>query len=263
MVALVDYKETACSHVVIYGDPFTGKTTLAGKLAEKFNLKWFDLEHGISSAIRNVPKEFHKNIELFPIPDTKVNPIASETMLKVFAGGECKICLTHGKVACPICKATPDAVHTSFNLNTMTSEDILVVDSATQLSTSILSHIMRNRPNTAKPEWDDYAIQGRLLDVLYTQMQNCKANVLIISHATLVSTEDAKLKKLVPIGGTDNYSRTMAKFFDDVIYCEVGNKGHKFTSGTGGVLQAITGSKHGVSIETMAIPSLIPFFNVK
>ena len=77
----------------------------------------------------------------------------------------------------------------------------------------------------------------------------------------LSSAKSEKITKLVPIGGTSTYNRTFAKFFDDIVYCELLNGKHKFTSKTGASPQVITGSKSNIAIEDMAIPSLLPFFN--
>lgn len=260
MSALSDYAMEETKRIVVYGDPFTGKTTLVGKLAKDFKLKWFDLEKGISSVIRNVPKEFHGNIELFQIPDTKVNPIAAETLLKVLDGGKCVICEPHGKVSCPLCAKDTNAKFSEICLRDMQQDEILVIDSATQLSSSIMNHITRNQKAEYKPDWDDYSVQGRLLDKMFTQMQGGDFNCVVISHAALVSTENEKLSKLVPIGGTSNYSRTFAKFFDDIVYCELLNGKHRFSSKTGANNSVITGSKSNIAIEELAEASLIPFF---
>lgn len=258
---LDEYKLEETKRVIIYGDPFTGKTTLAALLAKQFKLKWLDLEFGASSIVRNVPKEFHKNIDLIQIPDTKTNPIAAETMLKIFDGGKCVICATHGKVNCPLCAKVTYAKFSEICLKDMQRNEIFVVDSSTQLTQSIMNHITRAKPVDYKPDWDDYSVQGRLLDKMFTQMQGGGYNCIIISHAAMVGTEKSeKITKLVPIGGTSNYSRTFAKYFDEVIYAELLNGKHRFTSKTGASPQVITGSKSNIAIEDMAVPSLIPFF---
>lgn len=259
---LTEYKDDERKRIIVYGDPFTGKTTLVAKLAEKFKLKWIDIEHGASSILRNVDKKYHSNIDLIQIPDSKVNPMAAETVLKIFDGAKCIICIEHGKVSCPICAKVPGPAMNEICLRDMQKNEIVVLDSATQFSNSVMSHIARKQSVDYKPERDDYAVQGRLLDKVFTQMQGGHYNCVIISHAALIGTEKSdKITKLVPIGGTTNYSRTFAKFFDDVVYCELLNGKHKFTSSTGASPQVITGSKSNVSIEDMPVPSLIPFFD--
>lgn len=261
MVALTQYVNEETKRAIVYGDPFTGKTTLVAKLSAEFKLKWLDIEHGASSIMRNVPKQFHGNIDLIQIPDTKTNPIAAETALKIFDGGKCVICTVHGKVSCPLCAKVTDATFSEICLRDMKRDEIFVLDSSTQLTQSIMNHITRAKPADYKPDWDDYSVQGRLLDKMFSQMQGGGYNCVIISHAALVGTEKSeKITKLVPIGGTSNYSRTFAKYFDEVIYCELLNGKHRFTSKTGASPQVITGSKSNIAIEDMAEPSLIPFF---
>lgn len=259
---LVDYKVGETKRAVVYGDPFTGKTTLVAQLAEKFKLRWLDIEHGASSIVANLDKRYHSNVSLIQIPDTKTNPIAAETALKIFDGGKCVICTTHGKVTCPLCAKVEGATFSEICLRDMKRDEIFVIDSATQLTQSIMNHITRAKPADYKPDWDDYSVMGRLLDKMFSQMQGGGYNCVVISHAAMVGTEKSeKITKLVPIGGTTNYSRTFAKYFDEVVYCELLNGKHKFTSKTGASPQVITGSKSNVAIEDMAVPSLIPFFS--
>ncbi len=259
---LNDYVLEETKRMIVYGDPFTGKTTLVAKLAEKFKLNWLDIENGAASIVRNVPKKFHGNINLVQIPDTKANPIAAETCLKVFDGGKCVICSTHGKVSCPLCAKIPEAKYSEIFLREQPRDTIFVLDSSTQLALSVMAHICRNKPVDYKPDWDDYAVQGRLLDKMFSQLQGGNFNAVIISHAQMVGTEKSdKITKLVPIGGTTNYNRTFAKYFDEVIYCELLNGKHKFTSKTGASPQVITGSKSNIDIESLPEASLLPFFS--
>ena len=71
--------------------------------------------------------------------------------------------------------------------------------------------------------------------------------------------EDGK-DKLVPTAGTRNFSRNAAKYFDEVIYCEVKNKKHIAGSSTLYNGNILTGSRTGSVLESQAEPSLIPIF---
>lgn len=253
---LSTYKPSATKRVLVYGAPKTGKTVLVGKLAEAgFNLKWFDLEKGVASLLTNVDAKFHDNIELFSIPDTKAVPIAAETVLKVAAGVKCVICEQHGKVNCPLCKSAGALIE----LNAMQPRDILVIDSATQLTNSVMSHISRGKPDDYKPDWEDWRMQGALLDKIFSMFQQANYNIVVISHEALVEMEDKKMK-IVPVAGSSNFSKTFAKYFDEVVYCELVNKGHRVGSSTGYAMNVLTGSRSNVSTEKMDKPSLLPFF---
>ena len=56
---------------LIYGGPKTGKTLLAGKLAEHYKLIWIDLENGHDTLFQ-LPQEWKERIEIISLPDTQL-----------------------------------------------------------------------------------------------------------------------------------------------------------------------------------------------
>jgi hypothetical protein len=90
-------------------------------------------------------------------------------------------------------------------------------------------------------------------------VQQSKYNIVCITHETETEMEDGR-KKLVPVAGTASFSRNTAKYFDDVIYCEVKNKKHQFASSTTYANNILTGSRSAVSLETDERPSLLKIF---
>lgn len=251
---LTSAKQSKAKRVLIYGESMTGKTTLAGTLAEKFKVIWFDLEKGYESLLK-LPKEYQENIELIAIPDTKIFPIAIETLLKVFTGKEVFICEQHGKVSCPICKKA-EAPETRIALNELDENTVVVIDSLTQLSASTLNFLMKDKEDTAKPEWDVYRSQGALLEKILSCMQQSKHHIVCISHVVESQQEDGKVK-LFPVCGTSNFSRNCPRFFDDVVYVELKNKKHTATCSTTYANNITAGSRLGHSIgEDMSLLSL-------
>lgn len=251
---LTQAKTSKAKRVLIYGESMTGKTTLAGTLAEKFKILYFDLEKGYESLLK-LPDAAKENIELIAIPDTKIFPIAIETLLKVFTGKEVFICDEHGKVACPICKKV-DAPTTRICLSELDESHVVVIDSLTQLSASTINFLMQGKEDTAKPEWDVYRSQGALLEKILSCMQQSKHHVVCISHVVESTQEDGKVK-LFPICGTSNFSRNCPRFFDDVVYVELKNKKHIATCSTTYANNITAGSRLGHSIgEDMSLLSL-------
>lgn len=258
----LNLKQHSKTHrVLVYGEPKSGKTQLVGALASSYKLLYFDLENGHETLLK-LPTQSQENIELISIPDTKVFPIAAETMLKVISGVAVEICEQHGKVSCPICKK--DSLPTTrVCLNELTSDWIVVVDSLTQLSNSMMNHITKNQTDELyKPDWGDYRNQGQLLDKFLSQVQQAKYNVVCITHVTSSQQEDGR-EKLFPVAGTREFSRNTAKYFDHVIYCELKNKNHCFASSTTYSGQVLTGSRSDVSLEASKTPSLFSIFTSK
>lgn len=250
-------KQSAVHHIMLFGPPKSGKSLLTGKLAEKFDLLWFDLEKGYTTLFQ-LPQEFQERIELISLPDTRGFPIAIETMLKVIKGKPVDICEEHGKVGCAICRKDSKPF-TSVALNDLLSSTVVVIDSITQLTNSAISHITKDKPDDYKMEFDDWGNLGKLMDTFFSYVQQAPFNVVCISHETEVEMVDGK-PKIVPTAGTRNFSRNTAKYFDEVYYCEVKNKKHIVGSSTSYANSILTGSRTGQVTESDAEPSLLPIF---
>lgn len=244
--------------VCVFGPPKSGKTELAGALSSAFNLLFFDLENGYATLLK-LPKEQQERIEIISIPDTKVFPIAIETMLKVITGLAVEICEAHGKVSCQLCKK--DSLPTTrVCLNELAENTIVIVDSMTQLANSAMNHLTKTMDDLYKPEWSDYRNQGQLMDKFLSQVQQAKFNIVCITHETETEMEDGR-KKLVPVAGTTSFSRNTAKYFDHVVYCEVKNRKHAFASSTTYAGNILTGSRTDVELEKDVAPSLLSIFS--
>jgi len=251
---LSEASPSKAKRVLIYGESMTGKTTLVGTLAEKYKLLYFDLEAGYESLLK-LPVAAKENIELIQIPDSKIYPIAIETLLKVFTGKEVFICEEHGKVSCPVCKKN-SAPETRVCLSELSTDTVVVIDSLTQLSASTINFLMKDKEDTAKPEWEIYRIQGALLEKILSSMQQSRHHIVCISHVVESQQEDGKIK-LFPVCGTSNFSRNCPRFFDDVVYLELKNKKHVATCSTTYANNITAGSRLGHSIgEDMNLLSL-------
>lgn len=243
--------------VLIYGPPKSGKSFLVGKLAQEFNLIWIDMENG-HDVLFQLEKSWQERIEIIYLPDTRIYPIAAETCLKLIRGTKGSVCETHGKWMCSICaKERASVIEVEFNA--LPLDTIVVFDSLTQLTNSFISHITKHQPDDYKLEYDDWAKLGKLMDTFLSQVQQAGFHVACISHETEAEMEDGK-NKLVPTAGTRNFSRNSAKYFDEVIYCEVKNKRHIAASSTIYNGNILTGSRSGAVLENSDAASLIPIF---
>ena len=261
---LDEYAPSAARKVLVYGQPKSGKTALVGKLAEIKKLHYFDGEDGIKTLLNPemLKPEFRKNVNVFRIPDTQHLPAFADTLLKVLKGGNQTICATHGLVNCPKCSKDGSPTN-SINVDTFGPDDVLVIDSVSQLAASIMHRICSSQiakgTEDLRPEWDQYRAQGFLLDRIFSILQAAPYHVVCISHEQLVEMEDGK-KKIVPIGGTSNFSKTFAKYFDDVVYCDKVNGKHMAASSSTYSNSIITGSRAGKAIEKDASSGLKQLF---
>ena len=254
---LSEKEDSIFERVLVFGGPKSGKTELAGALTTEFDLLYFDLENGYKT-LRKLPQKQQDRVELISIPDTKVYPIATDTMAKIIPGNPVAICRAHGKVTCHLCLKSGGLADT-VELNKLPETTVVVVDSLTQLALSAMNNIFQTRDDDAKADWEDYRKQGFRMDRFLSQVQQAKFNIVCITHEVESELEDGR-KRLVPVAGTREFSRNTAKYFDHVVYCEVKNKKHAFGSSTTYAMSVLTGSRTDIDVEKLTVPSLLPFF---
>ena len=258
MAKLSSLTGTLEQRVCLFGPPKSGKTELAGKLAEKYKILFFSLENG-HSTLAKLPAEWQERIDVINIRDSRVYPIAIETMMKVVKGDAVMICQQHSKVACPVCSKKPDAVIERVCLNEVELDTIVVIDSLTQLTNSGIAHITKNQPDDYKLQLDDWGALKVLMDKFLSQIQVARYNVVCVTHEEEVKFEDGR-SKIVPVSGSANSSRNTAKYFDHVAYCNLTNKKHTVGSATDYSMSVLTGSRTDVKLESMKEASLLDIF---
>lgn len=259
-------------HINVFGPPKSGKTRLVGELAEHgFTIHLFDYESGSNTLFTSVPKEFRKNINIYRVQDTKDIPLGIETAIKISKPGAHELCDLHGKVTglvsgklikCPLCSKNLAATYSVFDNTKLSYKDIVAHDSSTQLTNSALAHVGLGKDDTWKPERDDWAKQGNLLDRFFSNVQNAPYHVICLTHEMPLEMNDGK-EKLVPLAGTRNFSRTSAKYFDEVIYTSIFNKRHIAASSSTYQHNILTGSRSNTTLEDVkeqAQLSLLPIF---
>ena len=261
---LTEAVQSQTQKVAIMGLPGSGKTTLAAQLATAgFRLHWIDIERG-SAPLFKLPAEAQVNVDIITLPDSAVYPIAADTLTTLFKTGAIKVCRTHGKHNCALCKKdlaqpAPEAFD-SLDFSTLDNKDIVVIDSGTQWSNSILAHIMKSKPLDAKPERDDWGALRKHTEFALSQMQAARFNLLVIFHAQEAELETGA-KKLVPVFGSASMSTEVGKAFDHLIYCDIRNRKHVAFSSSVALPNVMTKSRLDFEIESLAVPSLVPIFD--
>lgn len=252
--------QTETQKVAIIGLPGSGKTTLAAQLATAgFNLQWIDIEKG-SSVLYKLPTEAQEHINLIRLPDSASYPIAADTLIQLFRNGKGNICHAHGKIDCAICKKSAPEAFDLLDFSTLTPQDIVVVDSGTQWSNSILAHVMKGKAIDAKPERDDWGALRKHTEFALSQMQAATFNLIVIFHAQEAELETGA-KKLVPTFGSAGMSTEVAKAFDHVVFCDIKNRKHVAYSSSIALPTVMTKSRLDFEIEKLAVPSLAPIFD--
>ena len=239
--------------ILIYGPPKSGKTRLVGTaiaLPEVKRIFWFDLENGVETLLHmGLSDADLEKVTVFRIANTRDNPIGIETMLRAFsAKAPIQICDAHGKVECVTCK-TAKASFTPFRLGDCSHDDLVVIDSGSELGDSALAAACKGKPIEYKPTFDDYGTAGKWLgDLCSTIQQAHHTNFVVITHEIALEDDDGK-DKFFPLVGTKNFSLKVSKYFGTVVYTT--RKLGKHVAGSSSVYRpdVLTGSRVNAKLE--------------
>jgi len=257
---LTSYKASATKRVLITGISGSGKSTLAAELAEHgYNLIWLNLENAADGLLK-LSTEAQDRVELINIPDSASYPIAAATLLVLFKNGKANICDAHGKDACPVCAKTPGAIITPIDFSKLTDKDVVVLDSGTQLSYSIMSYVTKDAPVEAKMERDSWGQLRKYTEFFKSQFQGFRGNLIVICQCTEAELDDGGLK-LVPSFGSAAMSASFASAFDCVLYTEIKNGKHRAFSKSTASPKVLTRSRGDFEIEKEEKLSLVNLFN--
>jgi len=246
--------------MLFYGPPKMGKTRLVGtaaKIKEISRIWWFDLENGIETLLNlGLTDEELAKIVVIKVSDTRDNPIAIETMLKALTSKNViDICETHGKVDCAECKKSSSGF-IKFRLGDCTHNELIVIDSGSQLGDSAMGAACLGKPNMFKPTFDEYGMVNKWLGDCCSVIQQCaNTNFVVITHEIALEDDEGK-DKIVPLMGSKQFSMKCAKFFGTVVY--VHKKMNKHTAGSSSTYRSdlSTGSRINVALENTKDPTM-------
>lgn len=246
--------------ILIYGPPKGGKTKLVGTAAKIPQIKkiaWFDLENGSETLLKmGLSDEELSKFDVFKLPDTRENPIAIETMLRAFsAKSPINICDLHGKVECVHCKGKPE-LNSQFALSQYGHEDLVIIDSGSQLGDSAVNATCKGKDILFKPGWDEFALVGKWLgDILSVIQQAHNTNFVVITHEIALEGDDGK-DRFYPLMGSKAFSMKVAKYFGTVAY--VHTKLGKHVAGSSSTYKpdVLTGSRVNAVLEKAKEPDM-------
>lgn len=263
--------------VLLYGAPGTGKTAAIAELAKHYHIDFIDLEDGGSTLVNpelGLTPEHEAHINYIKVPDTRAYPVAAVTVSELSRFRNGTICGDHGAWNCKSCgpqpakPATKDIIvngkvvkpameakeatmgkdNVSYlDFEKYTGNNILVIDSLTQLSNSILAACMAKENRTDMfdaAQFVDWGNLGKNLDSILSNFQASGKNIVVTTHLSSITQEDGK-ELLGPVGGTANYAKLLGRFFDHKVICQIKGGKSVLNSAYNYSGSAMTGSRTG------------------
>lgn len=239
--------------ILVYGPPKSGKTELVAtaiRIPEIARVFWFDIENGIETILgMGLTDEEMEKVTVIKIPDTRDKPEAIATMLKAFSSKiPVTICEQHGTINCVDCKkAGKNAI--TWLISSLTHNDLVVIDSGSQLADSAMAALCLGKDDMFKPGWDEYGIQGKWLgDILSVIQAATNTNFVVITHEMCIENDEKK-DVFYPLMGTKAFCMKVGKYFGTVVY--VHKKLNKHVAGSSSTYlgDRITGSRVRAVIE--------------
>lgn len=271
-----NYVNTEAEHLIVYGDPGTGKSTLViNLLAAGYKVKYFSIDAGIpkgtliNGVFKPLTQDQLERLEIFILRDTSKFPVGIQTSRKVMTGKELNLCDLHGQISCSVCR-NAGADFSRVCLAEMALDEIAVFDHLTNLTNSALNSCWdgeafanagqnKAEADAANSTYTTWRQQGFLLTDFLSLIQVAPWNVIVLAQEYMAVFED-KSKSICPHAGTKEFSSTTGSYFGHVIYCSVMNGSHRFGSSSTYKSGVMTKSRAYIKIEDMKEPSLAPFF---
>lgn len=233
--------------VLLYSAPKCGKSVASGMLAKHFKVIFIDLENALSALVNNIPDEFKSNIEYIKLNDSQDNPVATNLLPKILKGGKVRFCTRHSKEVCVECRRDATATYEEVELGKLGTETVVVIDSFTQLTDSVIGKVTEDLSVDEKLQFDHWGEVGRRLAKLCSTIQVAPYHIVATSHEQIVKMPDGK-EKLIPTLGSRNSSKSVGRYFDHLIRMEVRNRDFMSYSAQGTQVNALVGSRSNLDL---------------
>jgi hypothetical protein len=177
-------KQSSSHSILIYGDSGCGKTRLAATAAlipAIERIVYLDLENGHDTILSmGLPDSALAKIQLC---DTRKDPHAMSTMLKMFSAREdISLCEEHGRINCLECTRAKKPTQT-FNLTKMTHNDLVIIDSGSQLADCGVNALLKGQPEDAILQIQEWGtVNNWLKSILQTVQAGRYTNVVVLTH---------------------------------------------------------------------------------
>lgn len=232
--------------ILAYGPGKTKKTWWAGKAAESnFNVILMDGDDGYH-ILKNIKPEAQKRITVVDVVDTHKQAVFCVAMTELLKNYK----LVWDEQRKVNAKLQPNEHCINIDLTQLTSNDLLVIDSWTALTWSLVvryaNENMIDLTDAEKTEWDGYGWSGRLATWMLGQLKALPCHVVVIAHQTMYEkrSKDGKnieWQKQQIVSTSGNHAMTVPSKFSEILNFSA--KGSSFKIDTNGDVEKDGGAR--------------------
>lgn len=236
--------DTQLARILAFGREKSKKTwwTLNAVRAG-YNVILIDGEGG-SKIVRQIPQEYWHKITIVDVEDRSGQPIFGQFVTELFLFKKFIYDIQTRRIVRNSSMLTPEHQYFEVDASKLTHNDILVVDSLTELRFSVILDWARdNGINLADPSevesdrWGYYRYASTMLDWMLEQMTSLSCHFILIGHETLYEKYSGTGKnrtlessELIIKSSSNPHAKTVPNRFDDVLYFHIMNRQHRIST---------------------------------
>jgi len=232
------------ARILAFGREKSKKTWWALRAVEAgYNVILIDGEGG-SKIVRRIPKEYWPQITIIDAEDRHGQPIFGRFVIQMFLYSRFIYDIQLRKIIKNSALLTEEHQYFEIDARKLTHNDVLIVDSLTQLRFSvILEWAKENNIDLSDPDemeqdkWGYYRYASSMLDWMLAQMTSLSCHFILVGHETLYEkykgtgrNRELVSSELIVKSSSNPHAKTIPNRFDDVLYFNIMNRNFRIST---------------------------------
>jgi hypothetical protein len=218
----LDYVPKIC----LYGDAFTGKTLMAGRLALLgYDVFYVDLDNATATLRNDELLTDEAKSRLFVLPVADLAAVGELTWTFFDPKKQKGICEEHGRYLCTGCTVNKKPMATIDLEPLDPKRTIVVLDSGGSLTDASIDKVRGTRPPDYLFQQPDWGMLRNILAIFLRQLKFHKLPTVFLTSVDYSKAEGSLMQKGYPAFGSSTLSPEVPKYFTETIYASTDASG--------------------------------------